>query len=377
MAVVRIEADGLLLRPFIDADTRVIVEHFADPTARRFTAYDAPDPYTAEHARQWLVIRARSDDVVLAVIEDGDHVVGCVDLHRDALDRGRAGVGYWTLASARGRGVATRAVRMLCRWAYDSGFVRLELTTHAANGASQRVALGAGFRREALLRESMAGRSGREDRVLYARLATDPDGSTPRVLPDLRDPLTDGVVAVRPRQPDDADLLLGLAADPDYRRWLPSSVADAEQPTAESVRARLARCDDRWLAGVQAACTVVDVVTGEPVGTVSLRMTEPELGTAQLGWSTAPAHRGRGYASRGVRLLVGWAFDVVGMHRIEAPAGVDNGASRAVGARAGFREEGVLRSAMAGPDGRYDLVMLAITATDLAGPHQVRPGTVR
>lgn len=375
MPVVRLEGAGLLLRPFEDRDAPALVDYFADPAARRWTAYDAPGPYTLETACWWMSTHAdrfAGGGAVLAVVE-ADLLVGWIELHGLPPNPvGTGSIGYCTVPAARRRGVATRALLVLCRWAYGQGFARLELTTHPENSASQRVALAAGFRREALLRRSLAGPQGREDRVLYARLAEDPDVPTPRALPDLREPLTDGVVNVRPQRPDDAPMLVAAAADPDYQRWLPASVAAAQRPTAGSVRARLARVDDHWLAGSQAACTVLAVATGEPVGTVSLRMTEPELGTAQLGWSTAPAHRGRGYAPRGARLLARWAFDVVGISRIEAPAGVDNHASRVVGARAGFREEGVLRSAMAGPDGRYDLVMLALIRDDLTG---AAPGT--
>lgn len=99
-------------------------------------------------------------------------------------------------------------------------------------------------------------------------------------------------------------------------------------------------------------------------------MTEPVIGTGQLGWSTAPGHRGRGYATRGVRLLAGWAFDVVGLQRLEAPAGAENAASLAVAAKVGFRQDGTMRSAMSGPDGRYDLVMQALLPADLTLPPQ-------
>ena len=60
--------------------------------------------------------------------------------------RGRAEVGYWLLPPARGRGVARRAVAMLCAWAFDTCEVNeLELTTLPGNEASERVALACGF----------------------------------------------------------------------------------------------------------------------------------------------------------------------------------------------------------------------------------------
>ena len=86
---------------------------------------------------------------------------------RVAAPRPRAGVGYWLVPAARGRGVATRAVRLLARWAFDSlGVVRLELTCGPDNVASQRVAERCGFTREGLMRAHLPFKGGRRDTVL-------------------------------------------------------------------------------------------------------------------------------------------------------------------------------------------------------------------
>lgn len=66
---------------------------------------------------------------------------------------GRFGIGYWVLERARGRGVATRAVRLLSRWALESADgVRVEALVDPRNEPSWRVAEAAGFRREGRLR---------------------------------------------------------------------------------------------------------------------------------------------------------------------------------------------------------------------------------
>jgi RimJ/RimL family protein N-acetyltransferase len=52
-------------------------------------------------------------------------------------------IGYWVAAAARGRGVATRALRLVCEWRQERP---LRLVTHPRNVASQRVAEKAGFR---------------------------------------------------------------------------------------------------------------------------------------------------------------------------------------------------------------------------------------
>ena len=54
---------------------------------------------------------------------------------------------YWLTASGRGRGIATKAVRLLCDWAFtELGLERLTLKTYKANVSSRRVAERVGFR---------------------------------------------------------------------------------------------------------------------------------------------------------------------------------------------------------------------------------------
>jgi RimJ/RimL family protein N-acetyltransferase len=55
-------------------------------------------------------------------------------------------IGYWVAREARGRGVATRAVRLVCEWAASElGLTTLELVIHEDNGPSHAVARAAGF----------------------------------------------------------------------------------------------------------------------------------------------------------------------------------------------------------------------------------------
>ena len=75
------------------------------------------------------------------------------------------------LPEARRRGIATRAVRLLARWAFDElAIARLELTCGPDNEASQRVAARCGFVREGVLRSHMPFKGGRRDTVLHGLL---------------------------------------------------------------------------------------------------------------------------------------------------------------------------------------------------------------
>jgi RimJ/RimL family protein N-acetyltransferase len=87
-----------------------------------------------------------------------------------AAETGR--VGYWCAAHERRRGIATRALRLVCRYALDElGLARIELITDVDNVASQGVAQKAGFRREGVLRSHLRHPDGhRRDSVMFSLL---------------------------------------------------------------------------------------------------------------------------------------------------------------------------------------------------------------
>jgi RimJ/RimL family protein N-acetyltransferase len=86
-----------------------------------------------------------------AICGSDDACVGhaWVNLSQSVADT--AGMGYWLLPQARGRGLATRAVRLLSDWAFaDLELTRLRLLTEPENERSQRVAERCGFARQGL-----------------------------------------------------------------------------------------------------------------------------------------------------------------------------------------------------------------------------------
>ena len=63
----------------------------------------------------------------------------------------------------------------------------------------------------------------------------------------------------------------------------------------------------------------------------------------EIGFTLAPEHQGRGYATEAARLLIGYLFTTRGKHRITAYCDARNTASAAVLERLGMRREGHLR----------------------------------
>ena len=223
---------------------------------------------------------------------------------------------------------------------------RTEVRTTLDDVAAQRTAIDAGFRREGIARG--AGPS-REDLVVWARLADDPPGPTPRPLPDLPGgELTDDVIRVRPLRPGDVDGWYAL-------RSLPEVVATAVPPTVPDradVELLVAHSEARWLAGERAALAIVDAASGEFAGQIALFYFGPHVQEAMLGYGVLPAWRGRGYARRAVELVTAWVFAHTEIQRVVAGTAPENVASQRVLQAAGFTMEAHQVGLLPGPDGQ-------------------------
>ena len=162
--------DGdLVLRPWTEVDVPALVVACNDPEIAHWIPL-IPSPYTEEDALTFVRGDVRPEEQSLAMTLEGT-VVGAIGLGVNSMNyRGR--IGYWVAASARGRGVCTRALRLLSRWAIDElDLQRLDLITDPDNLASQRVAEKVGFRREGVLRAHLRHPDGRiRDSVMFSLL---------------------------------------------------------------------------------------------------------------------------------------------------------------------------------------------------------------
>jgi RimJ/RimL family protein N-acetyltransferase len=91
-----------------------------------------------------------------------------------ARQPGTVEIGYWLIPRARGRGLGSRAVGLLARWAVtETPLARVEGLAVPDNIASQRVLEKAGFRREGHLRSYLMFERQRADALIYSLLPSD------------------------------------------------------------------------------------------------------------------------------------------------------------------------------------------------------------
>lgn len=148
-------------------------------------------------------------------------------------------------------------------------------------------------------------------------------------------PLTDGIVTLRPWRRDDAPAIAEcLDGDPEISRWLDQ----VPQPyRLEDARA--------YLRGLgEQAFAITDAATGRVLGSIGVRWNESR-DVGEVGYWLRGDARGRGLMTRALVLVSRFAFEHERAARLQLRADVENVASRQVAEKAGYRLEGVLRSA--------------------------------
>lgn len=147
--------------------------------------------------------------------------------------------------------------------------------------------------------------------------------------------------------------------DPETRRRLDDPPLDPEKPR-ESVE----RAEQQWSSGRGAPFVIADASDDRPLGLVNLQFGDDEE-AASLAVSVFPAARGRGVASRALRLAALWGLRELGLERVAAEAAADNHASIRAIEKAGFRREGTLRAHCKTHGVRHDCVMFSLLPGDV------------
>lgn len=168
--------DGVVtLRRWTDDDVDYIYRTCQDPDIQRWTV--VPSPYTEDDAREYVSHLSVSDDhVSMAVCDASGEPVGSVGI-TVAEDLGVGSIGYWVDPTARGKGVAAGATRLLADWALDElELSRIDIHADEHNASSRRVAEKAGFHFEGVLRSYREIKGRRIDAAMYSLLPGDRDG---------------------------------------------------------------------------------------------------------------------------------------------------------------------------------------------------------
>ena len=180
--------------------------------------------------------------------------------------------------------------------------------------------------------------------------------------------LTDGVVLVDRFTDTDIDALWAGEDDGYVRRsGLPGPF------TRRDIANQIRHWQKQWQRGGSGRSFAVRKTgTRRLVGGCVLEIRPDEGEIAELSYWVFPPYRRRGYATRSVELVCRYAFDNLGVVRMELSIEPTNDASLRVATKAGFLREGLLRQRDRDHGDRSDMVLFSRLRTE--GPQSVLPG---
>jgi len=171
--------------------------------------------------------------------------------------------------------------------------------------------------------------------------------------------LTGSRVTLREMRVSDATSLFAMLTTEEVARFIsppPTTIEGFERFIMWANRERA--------AGTYACFAIVPHGMDTAIGIFQVRQLEPGWGTAEWGFAIGSPFWGTGMFSDGARLVLDFAFETIGAHRLEARAAVQNARGNAALRKLGAVQEGVLRRSFL-RNGRYlDQALWAILDED-------------
>jgi ribosomal-protein-serine acetyltransferase len=145
---------------------------------------------------------------------------------------------------------------------------------------------------------------------------------------------------------------------PELGSWM----AWAADSSLEETESFATRAEAQWASGTGFHFMIVQ--EADVIGAVSIEVHGPLERIGELGYWVRSDRSGHGFATEAAESMVDFAFETIGLHRLELRAGVDNRASQRVAEKVGFQREGTFREASRGAESTYDSYLYGLLATD-------------
>jgi len=155
---------------------------------------------------------------------------------------------------------------------------------------------------------------------------------------------------------------------PDFERLLedPEVVRNTRVPSSpppDFASQWVGRYVEGWQDGSRAGFAILSL-EGVFLGLAGVVDLDLDASQGEIGYVVTPAARGRGVASRALRLVTGWAIDGLGLERVELRIDPLNTPSIRVAERCAYVREGVLRSLHFKEDLRGDTAIYSVLRAD-------------
>jgi ribosomal-protein-alanine N-acetyltransferase len=183
-------------------------------------------------------------------------------------------------------------------------------------------------------------------------------GDWQEALPTLRG----DQVVLRELRASDATSLFTLLTTEEVSRFIsppPTTVEGFERFIGWTLRQRA--------AGTYACFAVTVRGYDTAIGIFQIRETQPGFATAEWGFAIGSAFWGTGVFEEGAELVLEFAFDTIGVRRLEARAAVLNGRGNRALQKVGAIQECLLRKSFMCKGQYLDQILYAVLDTDWRG----------
>ena len=176
--------------------------------------------------------------------------------------------------------------------------------------------------------------------------------------------LTDGSILLRPYRLSDVEPLYQAVREslPELLPWIPWAHPDY---SLEESKKWIELCTKTWAKGKEYNFVIVDAKDGSLLGSCGLNQVRRRARFANLGYWVRSKCTGKGIATAAALLVARFAFDELGLNRIEIGAATSNAASQRVAERIGAIPQGIQKRKIAFRDKVYDRVVSSLTPKDL------------
>ncbi|MGV9882295.1 GNAT family N-acetyltransferase [Streptomyces sp. NPDC003006] len=152
--------------------------------------------------------------------------------------------------------------------------------------------------------------------------------------------------------------------------WVPFTVTVKDLQTAKSFLQAYAdkqTSDTGRLYGIW--------LDGTLVGGVLFRIFDTSVDGCEIGVWLEPSAAGRGLVNKASRILIDWAVEQRGMHRVEWLVSSLNDRSKVAAERLGFTKDGVLRESFPWQGVRHDMEVWSVLAPEWRAARDAAPST--
>ncbi|KAJ8747451.1 hypothetical protein K2173_008748 [Erythroxylum novogranatense] len=168
------QVSDLSLRPLDVSDIDDFMVWATDPKVANFCSWE---PCTSKEDGMNYINNTVQDHPWFKAICLNNRPIGAISVTKNSgCDACRGELGYVLAAKYWGKGIATRAVKLVAKTIFQEWphLERLEALVDIKNLGSQRVLEKAGFQREGVLRKFVVMKGKSRDMIMFSLLSTDP-----------------------------------------------------------------------------------------------------------------------------------------------------------------------------------------------------------